>query len=88
MSNRARVVFLAGLSLCVALACGSSLAAAQSTQEETTAPSATQDENSKGGNEEDKYQKNFPKEPYVNTGENPYFILQPGYVLKLEGQEE
>lgn len=101
MSNRARVVFLAGLSLCVALACGSSLATAQSAQEETTAPSTTQEEttapstkqneNTKDKNGKDKgngYQKNFPPEPYKNTGRNPHFILEPGYVLKLAGEDE
>ncbi len=92
MSNRTRVVFFAVLSLCVAFVCGSSLAMAQSVQEGTTAPSTTQNEKSKGKGkgkgQGDGYRKNFPPEPYKNTGSNPHFILEPGYVLKLEGEDE
>ncbi len=62
--------------------------AAPEPQETTAAPSATQNKESNGGNKGDKYQKNFPPEPYKNIGRNPHFILKPGYVLKLEGIEE
>lgn len=62
--------------------------AAPGTQEKTAAPSATQNKKSKAGNKGDKYQKNFPPEPFKNTGSNPHFILEPGYVLKLEGIDE
>ena len=77
---------------------------APATQEETAASSAAKNEKGKGGKNKkgkggknkkgkggrngDEYQKNFPKEPFINTGENPYFILQPGYVLELAGEED
>ncbi len=64
---------------------------APGTQEETAAPSAAQNKKSKNGKGKDqgnKYRKNFPKEPYKNTGSNPHFILEPGYVLKLAGNDE
>ena len=42
----------------------------------------------KDQNQGDRYQKSFPPEPYKNTGSNPHFILEPGYVLKLAGEDE
>lgn len=29
----------------------------------------------------------FPREPFVTRGANPYFILEPGYTLVLEGRD-
>ena len=77
MSNRVRVALFAALSLCVAITCGASLTLAQSTNEATT-------NEAREGN----YTKTFPSEEYSNIGENPYLILQPGYILELKGNED
>jgi len=87
MGNRVRVVLFAVLSLGVALACGASLAMAQGTKEETEAQSTTQSTKEKT-TAQSKYTDTFPPEEYLTTGENPYFILQPGYVLELKGKED
>ena len=95
MSNRVRVAFFAALSLCVVLACGASLAMAQDTKEETTAQSTNEATTNEATTNEattearrSKYTKTFPPEEYSDTGENPYFILQPGYFLELKGKED
>ena len=92
MRNRVRVALFAALSLCVVLACGASLALAQSTKEATTNEATTSEtttnEATTSGTRQSKYTKTFPQEEYSNTGENPYFILQPGYILELKGKED
>ena len=58
--------------------------AAQSTQEDAAIQSSAQGK--RRGNA--KYTRTFPTEEYLTTGENPYFILTPGYFLELEGKED
>ncbi len=90
MNNRVRVVLLAVLSLCVTVACGTSLATAQSTKDKTaktekTAKTTATTKQGKAG--QNNYTDTFATEEYSTTGENPYVVLQPGYQLVLDGKE-
>src|SRR5918997_2639732 len=74
----------------------------QSTQDQTTAQSAGEDTAAQSTQEDAAIQsgaqgkrrgnakstRTFPTEEYLTTGENPYFILTPGYFLELEGKED
>jgi hypothetical protein len=43
-----------------------------------------------GAEKKDGWQDTFnvPKENFVSTGKNPYFILEPGYQMSFEGKDE